>query len=57
MPGSERAEIYFIAVMMLLILILCGVSVYIFIRQYKKEMSEKAERKAKADAASVKVEP
>ena len=49
MPGAERAEIYFIAAMMLLILILSFASVYFFIKQYKKEMRERqvrAEQKA-----------
>ena len=41
MPGAERAEIYFIAAMMVLILILSFAAVYIFVRQYKKEMREK----------------
>lgn len=41
---DERAQLYFIGAMMVLILILCGSAVYIFIRQYKKEMREKAER-------------
>lgn len=57
MPGAERAEIYFIAAMMVLILILSFAAVYIFIRQYKKEMrekkirdDEKAARKTGADS-------
>jgi phosphotransferase system glucose/maltose/N-acetylglucosamine-specific IIC component len=41
MPGAERAEIYFIAAMMLLILILSFAAVYFFIKQYKKEMRER----------------
>ena len=45
MPGAERAEIYFIAAMMVLILILSFASVYFFIKQYKKEMREKQARK------------
>ena len=51
MPGSGRAEIYFIAAMMLLIVVLCIVSVFVFFKTYKKEMREKAEREgAKAEA-------
>jgi peptidoglycan/LPS O-acetylase OafA/YrhL len=50
MPGSERAEIYFIAAMMVLTLILSGASVYFFVRQYKKEMREKELRRARKDA-------
>ena len=52
MPGASTAEVYFIAAMMVLILILCTVSVYIFVRQYRKEMREKALRDSrKRDAA------
>ena len=47
MPGAERAEIYFIAAMMFLIVILCIAAVYIFVRTYKKEMREKALRNQK----------
>ncbi|MCA1590126.1 MAG: hypothetical protein LC730_03560 [Acidobacteria bacterium] len=46
MPGSSAAEIYFVAAMMVLILVFCGVSVYFFFRQYKKEMREKREHEA-----------
>ena len=45
MPGSETAEIYFIAAMMVLILIISFASVYFFFRQYKKEMANKAAEK------------
>jgi len=41
MPGSARAEIYFIAAMMILILIICSVAVFHFFKTYKKEMREK----------------
>ncbi|QYO65346.1 hypothetical protein [Leptolyngbya sp. 7M] len=41
MPGSADAELYFIVGMMVLILIICGVAVYVFFRQYRKEMREK----------------
>jgi uncharacterized protein YpmB len=58
MPGAERAEIYFITAMMILILVVCGASVYFFFRQYKIEMREKeeakrikAEKAEKAEAA------
>jgi large-conductance mechanosensitive channel len=47
MSGAERAEVYFIAAMMVLILILCAVAVFIFIKTYKKEMREKQERAAR----------
>ena len=44
MPGADRAEIYFIAAMMVLILILSVTAVYLFMKQYKKEMRQKKER-------------
>jgi len=44
MPGSGRAEIYFIAAMMFLIIIVCTVTVFFFIKTYKNEMREKAQR-------------
>jgi hypothetical protein len=47
MPGAERAEIYFIAAMMILIMILSVVAVVIFFKTYKKEMREKALRSEK----------
>ena len=46
MPGAERAEVYFIVAMMVLILILSFAAVFFFIRQYKKEMREKQTRDA-----------
>lgn len=52
MPGAERAEIYFIAAMMLLTLILSFAAVYIFVKQYKKEKNEKQIRdKQKSEKA------
>jgi flagellar basal body-associated protein FliL len=45
MPGASRAELYFISAMMFLILVLCVGAVYVFIKTYKKEMREKAERR------------
>ncbi len=51
MPGAADAELYFIGAMMVLILVISFVAVFFFVRQYKKEMAEKAERlKQKADA-------
>ena len=43
MPLTSRAEAYFIIAMMILILIVCAVSVYVFIKTYKKEMKQKRE--------------
>lgn len=45
MPGAGRAEIYFIAAMMILIMILSVAAIVIFFKTYKKEMREKALRK------------
>lgn len=41
MPGSETAEIYFIAAMMILIFIISFAAVFFFFRQYRKEMKGK----------------
>ncbi|HEX3102270.1 MAG TPA: hypothetical protein VHQ01_10775 [Pyrinomonadaceae bacterium] len=51
MPGSGRAEVYFIAAMMILIMILSVAAVVIFIKTYKKEMREKEARLAKKASA------
>ena len=50
MPSAE-AEVYFIGAMMILILVISLVTMFYFIRQYKKEMIERAER-AKAKVAA-----
>ena len=47
MPDATRAEIIFIAAMMVLILILSFASVYFFVKTYKKEMREREERNAR----------
>ncbi|MGB7203642.1 MAG: hypothetical protein WBD16_15460 [Pyrinomonadaceae bacterium] len=44
MPGAGRAEVYFIAAMMVLILVVSAVAVYFFFKTYRKEMREKDER-------------
>jgi flagellar basal body-associated protein FliL len=41
MPVASRSEFYFIAAMMVLILVLCVAAVYAFFRTYKKEMRAK----------------
>jgi hypothetical protein len=51
MPETSRAEFYFIAAMMFLILVLCTASVYIFFKTYRKEMREKEERARQKEAA------
>ncbi|MCO5333886.1 MAG: hypothetical protein M9893_07720 [Pyrinomonadaceae bacterium] len=50
MPGIGRSEAIFIAAMMVLILIMCVVAVYYFVKTYKREMREKEERLAKKRA-------
>lgn len=50
MPDASPTEFYFIGAMMVLIVILCVVSVFIFIKTYKKEMREKREREAQKNA-------
>lgn len=50
MPGATRAEIYFIVAMMILILILCGFTLYFFFKTYKHEMNERREREARKAA-------
>ena len=50
MPGAERAEIYFIVAMMVLILILSVAAVIFFVKQYRKEMRDKEDRIAKKSA-------
>ena len=47
MPGAFEAEIYFIAVMMFLIMVLSIAAVYIFIRQYKKRCVKRRSAKRK----------
>jgi preprotein translocase subunit YajC len=54
MPGAERAEIYFIAAMMVLILLISFASVYFFFRQYRKEMKQ---RESKGEAKQPKKTP
>jgi cbb3-type cytochrome oxidase subunit 3 len=44
MAGSGRAEIYFVAGMMVLIIIFSLGAVFFFFRTYKREMREKQER-------------
>ncbi|MBS1792548.1 MAG: hypothetical protein JSS81_01770 [Acidobacteria bacterium] len=48
MPNSGLAEIYFIAGMMVVILIVCSVTVYFFFKTYKKEMREREKQKTEA---------
>ena len=51
MPGSATAEVIFIAVMMILIMVISIAAVYFCFKTYKKEMKAKEEaRKRKEDA-------
>ena len=45
-----RAELYFMAAMMALILVVSLVTVFFFVKQYRKEMQEKEVRNAKKNA-------
>ena len=51
MPVATRSEFYFIIAMMFLILVVCAVAIFAFIRTYKKEMREKREREAAKENA------
>jgi hypothetical protein len=58
MSNSAAAELYFIAAMMVLILVLSGASVYFFVRQYRREMrAREAERSNKNAAEAQPVTP
>jgi uncharacterized protein YpmB len=50
MPEAARAEVYFIAAMMVIILVVCGLAVYFFFKTLYKEKRETAARIAKKDA-------
>ena len=50
MPFESAGEIYFVAGMMILSLILSIFATYFFVRQYKKEKAQKEQREI-ADAA------
>jgi uncharacterized protein HemX len=53
MPGAARSEIIFIAAMMILILIISGAAVYLFLRQYRREMTAKISRKTEQQPAEM----
>ena len=55
MPGTGRAEIYFIVAMMLLTFILSGFAMYFFVKTYRKEMRQRdEERRKKSENSSQK---
>lgn len=56
MPNASLAEIYFIAAMFVLIMIISGVAVYFFFRTYKKEKREKDERLKRIENQKSKIE-
>lgn len=47
MPNQATAEIYFISAMMILILVVCGASVFFFFRQMKREKGANKPTRAK----------
>lgn len=53
MPEAARSEIIFIAAMMILILIISGAAVYLFLRQYRREMTAKISRKTEQQRAEM----
>ena len=53
MPGAGRAEIYFIAAMMILIIVFSVTATVIFFKTYRKEMREKEAAKAAKETAAV----
>ncbi len=52
MSRSELGELYFIAAMMGLILIVSFIAVFFFVKTYRKEMREKEERVRESEAAA-----
>ncbi len=56
MSNAAVAELYFIGAMMILILIIATVATYLFFRQYKIEMRDKAKINEQARRESEKVE-
>ena len=46
MPTTSTAELYFIAGAFVLIIVICVVAVYVFIRQYKREKAQQPLTKA-----------
>jgi len=53
MPNASQAEIYFIAAMFILIVVISGTATYFFFRTYKKE---KAERQNRIEKRKTKIE-
>ncbi len=47
MPKPTWGEIYFVGGMMALVLVISAVSIYLFVKTYRKEMREKEERLSK----------
>lgn len=56
MPEASLGEIYFIVGMMVLVLIISTVSLYLFVKTYKKEMREREEERRRKDTAGSKRE-
>ena len=51
MSSTAAAEIYFIGAMMILILVICSVTMFLFIRQYRREVKSKDRRDVKVEQA------
>ena len=50
MPEASLGEIYFIVGMMTLVLVISTVSLYLFVKTYKKEMRERDEERRRRQA-------
>ena len=51
MPNAELSEILFIAMMFIVVIIISTVSIYLFVRQFKREkaLTEKKKKEAKKE--------
>ena len=56
MPGTSRSELYFIAAMMVLIIIVCAIAVVAFIKTYRKEMRESDRQRETKDRETDKID-
>ena len=52
MPEASLGEIYFIVGMMTLVLVISAVSLYLFVKTYKKEMRERDEERRRRQAGT-----
>ncbi len=56
MSSTAAAEIYFVGAMMILILVICAVAMFFFIRQYRREMKSKNRQKTGVEGAAPVIE-